>query len=252
MNKAPSGAFQSDVLESLWPSFINTANAERREIMRTIKLAIDVQADESIRDTEIARIVEKLINVGLADADRTLIEGEGDVEDAELVTCIQIASPVPSKSGYEFFDVPCIEELAENVHNSESDEGCDPEYTVVHKPKLMALLNGVREGNYTKKAIALSATQKALESSMQTFESSNKRIFEANTFFRELLDSVETLGGIAEVHGFDALTDLMYLQAAIIDNGRIAICEKSKPSLEIIKKLPSASRWMEFVEIDNF
>lgn len=220
--------------------------------MRTIKLAIDVQADESIRDTEIARIVEKLINVGLADADRTLIEGEGDIKDAELATCIQIASPVPSKIGHEFFDVPCIEELAENVHNSKSDEGCDPEYTVVYKPGLMALLDGVREGNYTKKAIALGATQEALASSMQAFEGGNKRIFEANAFFRELLDSVETLGGIAEVHGFDALTNLMYLQAAIIDNGRIAIDEKSRPTLEIIKELPSASRWMEFVEIDNF
>lgn len=63
-------------------------------------------------------------------------------------------------------------------------------------------------------------------------------------FNRELLDSVETLGGIAEQYGVRTLADLMYLQMAILHDGHIEVWGEQTNALEVLKGLPSADEWI--------
>ena len=61
----------------------------------------------------------------------------------------------------------------------------------------------------------------------------------ASLFMQELLDSVETLSGIAEQHGARTLADLMYLQIAILSGGFIDHYPGESKVLEIASGLPS-------------
>jgi len=71
----------------------------------------------------------------------------------------------------------------------------------------------------------------------------------AAQFNVELFDSVETLGDIAREHGVRTLTDLMYLQDAILTGGFIDAWTANSHVTQVIEKLPSAKRWMEYVAI---
>ena len=62
----------------------------------------------------------------------------------------------------------------------------------------------------------------------------------------ELLDSVETLSGIADTHGARTLADLMYLQAAILRGGFIDHWPAESAAMDIANGLPSGERWAEF------
>jgi hypothetical protein len=73
----------------------------------------------------------------------------------------------------------------------------------------------------------------------------------ATTYFQELLDSVETLTGIAEQHGSRTLADLMYLQNAILsDGGFIDHYPGESKVLEIASALPSGERWAKFIKVE--
>ena len=72
----------------------------------------------------------------------------------------------------------------------------------------------------------------------------------ARLFMRELLDSVETLSGIAEQHGARTLADLMYLQYAILSGGFIDHCPGESKVLEIARGLPSGEAWSKYIAVE--
>ena len=72
----------------------------------------------------------------------------------------------------------------------------------------------------------------------------------ARLFMTELLESVETLTGIAEVHGPRTLADLMYLQAAILEGGFIDHYPEESAVAEIVAALPSGERWTTFIKTE--
>ncbi|PNE59797.1 hypothetical protein A8H39_01225 [Paraburkholderia fungorum] len=71
----------------------------------------------------------------------------------------------------------------------------------------------------------------------------------AKQFFSELLDSVETLSGIADQYGSRTLADLMFLQNAIASGGFIDHYPDGSSVGEVVKELPSADRWMKYVAL---
>ena len=72
----------------------------------------------------------------------------------------------------------------------------------------------------------------------------------AKLFMRELLDSVETLSGIADQHGARTLADLMYLQNAILSGGFIDHYPGESKVLEIARDLPSGGQWSKFIAVE--
>lgn len=68
----------------------------------------------------------------------------------------------------------------------------------------------------------------------------------ASAFFEELLDSVETLGGIARGYGDTTLCDLMYLQNAILSGTSIDHQDGSHV-LDAVSSLPNSDLWLPFV-----
>jgi hypothetical protein len=72
----------------------------------------------------------------------------------------------------------------------------------------------------------------------------------ATMFFQELLDSVETLAGIAAEHGSRTLADLMYLQNAILSGGCIDLYPDESKVLEIARALPSGQKWSRFIKVE--
>lgn len=71
----------------------------------------------------------------------------------------------------------------------------------------------------------------------------------AKRFMQELLDSVETLSGIAEEHGPRTLADLMYLQQAILSDSFIDHHPGESKVLDITRSLPSGEQWGKFIKI---
>lgn len=72
----------------------------------------------------------------------------------------------------------------------------------------------------------------------------------ARLFMTELLESVETLTGIAEAHGPRTLADLMYLQGAILEGGFIDHYPDESAVAEIAAALPSGQRWAKFIKTE--
>lgn len=79
-------------------------------------------------------------------------------------------------------------------------------------------------------------------------EVSGKRA--AARYFHELLDSSETLTGIAVEHGSRTLADLMHLQNAILIGGFIDYYPDESKVLEIASALPSGEQWSEFIKVE--
>ncbi len=71
----------------------------------------------------------------------------------------------------------------------------------------------------------------------------------ASMFFNELLGSVESLIGIADMYGPQTLTDLMYLHNAILNGGFIDHYPYESKVLEVINSLPSSMQWSSFINI---
>lgn len=73
---------------------------------------------------------------------------------------------------------------------------------------------------------------------------------QARLFMQELLDSVETLTGIADEHGVRTLADLMYLQNSILSGGFIDHYPGESKVLEIASDLPSGEQWTKFIKVE--
>ncbi len=71
----------------------------------------------------------------------------------------------------------------------------------------------------------------------------------ALTFFQELLNSTESLTGIANEYGSRTLADLMYLQNVILSGGLIDHYSDESRVLEIVSALPSSEQWSAFIKI---
>ena len=72
----------------------------------------------------------------------------------------------------------------------------------------------------------------------------------ADRFMQELLDSVETLTGIADDHGARTLADFMFLHGAILRGGFIDHYPEESKVLEIAQGLPSGDQWVKFIKVE--
>lgn len=72
----------------------------------------------------------------------------------------------------------------------------------------------------------------------------------ADRFMQELLDSVETLTGIADEHGARTLADLMYLQLAIMKGSFIDHYPDESKVKDIAHNLPSGDQWVKFIKVE--
>ena len=71
----------------------------------------------------------------------------------------------------------------------------------------------------------------------------------AMLFFKELMENVETLTGIADQHGARTLADIMYLQNAVLDGSFIELYPDESVVLKIVDELPSAAIWRQFIQM---
>lgn len=94
------------------------------------------------------------------------------------------------------------------------------------------------------------STNDATQSEMDEIKSALNGKAAAGLFMQELLDSVETLGGIADEHGARTLADLMYLQNAILSGGFIDHYPGESKVLEIASALPSGEQWAKFIKVE--
>jgi hypothetical protein len=69
----------------------------------------------------------------------------------------------------------------------------------------------------------------------------------AQLFFDELLNSVESIGAIAETYGAPALAQLMFLQSAILKGTVIELYPDEAERLSFLLALPSGGRWWKHV-----
>ncbi len=70
-------------------------------------------------------------------------------------------------------------------------------------------------------------------------------------FMQELLNAVECLSMVAQIHGTRTIVDLMYLQHAILTDGfGDILVESPSKAVMIIQSLPSQSQWMKYVRMD--
>lgn len=72
----------------------------------------------------------------------------------------------------------------------------------------------------------------------------------AAKFMDELLGSVETLTGIAELYGARTLADLMYLHVAIVNGGFIDYYPGESCVLDVVKPLPSGELWIQYIQVE--
>jgi hypothetical protein len=72
----------------------------------------------------------------------------------------------------------------------------------------------------------------------------------ANQFMHDLLGSVETLSGIAELHGARTLADLMYLHCAILNGRFIDHYPGESNVLDLVNALPSARQWLPYIKVE--
>lgn len=67
-------------------------------------------------------------------------------------------------------------------------------------------------------------------------------------YMAELLDATETLSDIALVHGVRTLADLMYLHAAILEDGFIELFDSEVSKVrEVVEGLPSKAEWQKYM-----
>lgn len=71
----------------------------------------------------------------------------------------------------------------------------------------------------------------------------------AMLFFKELMENVETLTGIADLHGARTLADVMYLQNAILDGTFIELYPDESAVLKVVDDMPSAAIWRQFIQV---
>ncbi|ASL48896.1 hypothetical protein bAD24_p00975 (plasmid) [Burkholderia sp. AD24] len=70
-------------------------------------------------------------------------------------------------------------------------------------------------------------------------------------FSRELLESVETISGIAEQFGNEAVVTLCYLQTAILRGTHVELDPRDAEIAAFVRALPSGSRWMTHIRMNH-
>lgn len=95
---------------------------------------------------------------------------------------------------------------------------------------------------------AAAAGVKAVEEA-RTRASTVKHSERAAIFFAELLNSCESLEGIAKEFGLRTLADLMYLQNAILTAGQIDVWPGETRIGEVLQKLPSSGLWLTYTKL---
>ena len=81
-------------------------------------------------------------------------------------------------------------------------------------------------------------------------EGQAKNCEDAKRFMQELLDSVETLSGIADTDGARTLADLMYLHSAILSGGFIDHYPDESKVKDIVQGLPSGDQWVKSIQLE--
>ena len=71
----------------------------------------------------------------------------------------------------------------------------------------------------------------------------------AALFFSELLASCESLQGVAEAFGNRTLSDLMYLQNAILTGTQIDVWPGETRVGEVLVTLPSSELWLGYTKL---
>ncbi|UVT00107.1 hypothetical protein EFP19_30765 (plasmid) [Burkholderia glumae] len=77
----------------------------------------------------------------------------------------------------------------------------------------------------------------------------SRRHQDACDFLAELLTSVESLSVIGNEHGCVTLSSLVYLVQAILINGQVDVPVTDPSLISIIGTLPSASRWIRYMQL---
>lgn len=85
---------------------------------------------------------------------------------------------------------------------------------------------------------------------IDTVEQKARNADSAIKFMKELLESVETLTGIADEYGSRTFADLMYLQLAILKGGFIDHYPDESKVLDIARSLPSGEQWVTFIKVE--
>lgn len=178
------------------------------------------------------RVVEVLTETGQIDSEDTIIVLKN--------TFGSIAEVLPQ----ELEEPRNIEKLVQALENSASPK--DEAMSLVGRCELEAFLSMDGIKDVCRKANALQPTQHALSQAMNYADDLERRNAEAARFVRELTDSCETLSGLADQYGVRTLSDLLYLQHAILVNGHIDRLDDSQ-ILDVVDSLPSAKRWREFI-----
>ena len=60
--------------------------------MKKITLAVQVQTEKGISETDLVQILQSLIQIGIADAKSTIEKGDGDIDTATKAAAIDITS----------------------------------------------------------------------------------------------------------------------------------------------------------------
>ena len=82
-----------------------------------------------------------------------------------------------------------------------------------------------------------------------TVELKAARADQAAQFMQELLDSVETLTGVAEQYGVRTLADLTHLHSAILNGRFVDHYPQESQLLQIVNGLPSADHWKKAIKV---
>ncbi len=78
----------------------------------------------------------------------------------------------------------------------------------------------------------------------------SQRLALAQRFMQELLNSVETIGAIAQTHGSDTVADLLYLHAAIASGESIDSWDGASGGVQdVVDALPSRSIWSQHIKL---
>lgn len=118
-----------------------------------------------------------------------------------------------------------------------------------HRPRpLITSVNSF--GTKPESEITIMKNQNQAVQAPSKLETGGRNTEEAVQFMDELLNSVESLGAVAEQYGKRTLVDLMYLQHAVLTGGFIDVYPRESRAADILRDLPSGKRWSEFTKVE--
>lgn len=90
---------------------------------KKFNLSITVTTNADVSGEQVAKLLRQLIDAGLADAQATIEEGEGDIESADLATSLNISAPVltPQETTVKVKYWDCYNSQFDTVHTHQFD-----------------------------------------------------------------------------------------------------------------------------------